>query len=184
MVSNASPMFRFALATTLVFLVAASSAPARAYEDQVTVGLEAGYGVVLANDALPAHGIDVGVVVDIGLSDAWSIRPRLAYVGHPARSGGALHVGFAGVEVVYLLDILEWVPFFGLGLDGIATIRNGEFGADIAAHAVLGIDWLPNRDWAFGLAVRPYVLPLSLATNGVDPVYLSVTLRASLVFDR
>ncbi len=183
--ASSIPGAGLALAAAALALLVQGALPseAHAYEDQVTVGVEAGYGVVLANDALPAHGFDLGVVVDIGVGDAWSIRPRLAYVLHPARTTN-LHIGIAGVEVVYLLDILEIVPFFGLGVDGIATIRDGAFGADIGLHAVLGIDWLPNRDWAFGIAVRPYVLPFSLAANGIDPVYLSVTVRASLVFDR
>ena len=163
-------------------LALAASRKARAYEDQVVLTLDAGYGSALADDA-PTHGLVVGLGVDVGLNDAWAVRARVSYALHPS-GGGALHALMAGAEVVYLLDILEIVPFFGLGLDGVATFTQGEGGADLAAHAVVGVDWLPRRRWLVGLEVRPYVLPFALADRGLDPFYLSVDLRFGVVFDR
>ena len=116
---RASTAARGALLALLCW--AALPAPARAYEDQVVLGLDIGYARALANDDLPANGLLSGLSVDIGIGDAWAIRCRAAYAFHPG--GRPLHLGLAGAEVVYLLDILELVPFFGLGVDGILTQR-------------------------------------------------------------
>jgi len=165
----------------LGFLAAFGAREAHAYEDQATLSLDVGYAAVLANPDLPPHGAMVGLSGTWGLSDAFSIGARLAYAAHPGDP--LLHVGIAGVEVVYLLDIVTVVPFFGLGTDAILTAADGGAGVDWGLHAVLGLDWLVSREWIVGVDIRPYVLPLSLADNGVDPVYLSVSLRASMVFD-
>lgn len=163
-------------------LAFAAPSLARAYEDQVVLTLDAGYAATLASDA-PTHGLGFGLGVNIGLGDAWALQTRLSYAVHPG-GGGPLHVGIAGVEVVYLLDILEIVPFFGLGVDGVATALDGNVRGDLGLHAVVGVDWLVTRRWLVGLEVRPYVLPLSLAETGGVPGYLTVDLRVGLVFDR
>lgn len=144
--------------------------------------LDVGYAAALAADT-PTHGLSIAVGVDIGLGDAWALRVRSSYAAHPS-GADTLHVGIVGLEAVYLLDILEIVPFFGVGIDGVGTLVDGQFGGDLALHGVLGIDWLPSRRWLFGLEVRPYVAPFSLAERGIDPFYLVVDLRAGLVFDR
>ncbi len=144
--------------------------------------LDVGYAAALASD-VPSHGLALGAGANVGLSDAWAIHSRLSYAFHPS-SGDSLHVAMAGVEVVYLLDILQIVPFFGLGVDGVGTMSGGNFGADLGLHAVVGVDWLLARRWLVGVEVRPYVIPFSLAETGVDPVYVTVDLRAGIVFDR
>lgn len=179
--SRCLPFFRpFACLAALAWLALPS--PARAYEDQVTLSLGTGYAAVLANPDLPTHGARIALDVGIGLNDAWTLTPRAEWVFHPASA--TLHVGLVGVEVTYAFDILEVVPFFGLGVDGIGTLRGGAFGVDLAAHVVLGLDWLVTRDWLVGLDVRPYVLPFSLADNGIDPVYLTVGVHVGYGFER
>jgi hypothetical protein len=155
---------------------------AHAYEDQWTLGADIGAGLVLGNDSAPVAGIAVGVGASVGLSSAWTFRGRLSYDFHPATL--PLHVMTVGAEVYYTLDILKFVPFFGVGLDGIGTVQEGALGADLAFHALVGVDWLVSRELVIGLDIRPYVLPFSLAERGIDPVYLSASLRVSLVFDR
>lgn len=168
-----------ALLGALAALVPAS---AHAYEDKITLGVGTGYAAVLANPDLPTHGARVALEVGIGLNDAWSLTPRLEYVIHPDAS--PLHLGLVGAEVTYALDIVTVVPVFGLGLDVIGTVREGTFGADLALHVVVGLDWLVTRTWLVGLDVRAYFLPLSLASTGVDPVYLTAGLHVAYVFDR
>lgn len=155
---------------------------AHAYEDQWTLGADIGAGLVLANENAPVAGIAVGVGASVGLTSAWTFRGRLSYDFHPAEL--PLHVMTVGGEVYYTLDILTFVPFFGVGLDGIGTVQDGSFGADLAFHALVGIDWLVSRKLIVGLDIRPYVLPFSLAERGIDPVYLTASLRVSFVFDR
>ncbi len=169
-------------ASIALVLLAALPSLASAYEDKVVLTLDLGYGAALANDDLPTHGFAGGIGVDIGIRDAWSLRIRAAQSYHP--SSEPLHVTIAGVEVVYLLDILQFVPFFGLGVDGIATVYEGDFGMDAAVHVVAGGDWLLARKWLLGFDVRAYFLPFSLADTGVDPVYLSVDIKVGVIFER
>lgn len=169
------------LFAALALLLALPSA-ALAYEDEVTLSVGTGYAAVLANPDLPTHGARLAVDVGIGLNDAWTLTPRAEWVFHPAST--MLQVGIVGVELTYAFDILEVVPFFGLGVDGIGTLRDGAFGADLAVHAVVGLDWLVTRDWLVGLDVRPYVLPFSLADSGIDPVYLTVGVHVGYGFER
>ncbi|MCB9614294.1 MAG: hypothetical protein H6722_17800 [Sandaracinus sp.] len=176
------PGFLRSFAALAVLGVVALPSTASAYEDEVTLSIGTGYGVVLANPDLPTHGARLAVDVGIGLNDAWTLTPRVEWVFHPASE--MLHVGIVGLETTYAFDILEIVPFFGLGLDGIGTLRDGAFGVDLAVHAVVGLDWLVTRDWLVGLDVRAYVLPFSLATNGIDPVYLTVGLHVGYGFER
>jgi hypothetical protein len=167
---------------TALVLTAALPATAFAYEDEVTLSIGTGYAAVLANPDLPTHGARLAVDVGIGLNDAWTLTPRAEWVFHPSSS--LLHVGIVGLELSYAFDILEVVPWFGLGVDGIGTLRDGSLGVDLAIHAVIGLDWLVTRDWLVGLDVRPYVLPFSLATNGIDPVYLTVGVHVGYGFER
>jgi hypothetical protein len=168
----------FATATALVLLL--PSVSALAYEDEVTLGLEAGYGRVLGTTPAPEQGPVIGLTSSVGIGDVWSVRGRLSYGVHPGTP--SLHLGVAGAEVLYLLDVLEWVPYFGAGLDGLFSVSGGNLAGDLAAHAVVGIEWVVSWDWLLALEARPYVLPLELGETGLDPVYLTVTVRASLRF--
>ena len=172
----------FVMAIFAATLTLVNAAPAAAYEDQVTLDLDVGGGFVLANGDAPTAGVGFGVGAGFGLGTAWTLRGRISYALHPSAS--SLQVLTAGAEVHYALDILKFVPFFGVGIDGIGTVRDGTFGADVAVHALLGLDWLLSRKIVVGIDIRPYVLPFSLADRGIDPVYLSATLRLSVVFDR
>lgn len=163
---------------------AAAPSPARAYEDQATLFVDLGYAAAIGEDAVPTHGIVGGLGGSWGLTDAWTIRGRLAWAGHPRD----FQMGTLGVEVFYMLDILELVPFAGLGADGILTIANDGTGTSIggtfAVHAVVGLDWLVNRRFIVGLDVRPHLLPLGLSDDTLPSFVLSATLRLSVVFDR
>lgn len=152
---------------------------ARAYEDQLTLGVDTGYALVLVDGA--SHGWTAGLDASVGLGDLFSLRGRAGYAFHP--QGGGLHVAAAGAEVLYLLDVLEWVPYFGIGADGFFMAREGNNRGDLGLHGVLGVEWLASRDWLLGLDIRPYVLPLAFRDAPLEPIYLTVTLRYSLIFD-
>jgi hypothetical protein len=157
----------------------APPSPTHAYEDQLTVGLDTGYALAMMNGA--SHGIAVGLNASVGLGDLFSLRGRVGYGHHP--HGAGLHAGSAGAEVIYLLDVLEWVPYFGLGADGFVFASGGDHRFDLGLHAVVGIEWLASRDWLIGLDIRPFVLPLAFRDAPLDPVYFTTTLRFSFIFD-
>jgi hypothetical protein len=165
-----------ALVAALVALPAWPSG-ARAYEDQLTLGVDLGYALATTD----GHGFTFGLEASVGLGDLFSLRGRVGYSQHPA--GEVLHVGLAGLEILYLLDVMEWVPYFGVGADAFvfASVDGHRF--DPGFHAVVGIEWLASRKWLMGLDLRPYVLPLAFRDEPLNPVYFTITLRLSLIFD-
>ncbi len=168
---------------TLAALGVLTVAPAaRAYEDQATAALSVGYGLVAIPESdLPQHGLAFGLLGSIGLDDAWELRARFDYVYHFGDL--PLHVGALGVEAIYQLDIIEVVPFFGAGIDGLATVYDGAFGGELGVHVVLGVDYLLSRDMLIGLDVRPHFLPLSGDIARLEPVYFTVGARVALIFE-
>ena len=157
------------------------SAPAgvaRAYEDQYTLGLGAGYAQAVSN-SLPRHGAQFDVNGSVGLGPVFSLRGRLSYAFHPADQ--PLNTGLVGAELLYLIDIVELVPYFGVGLDGVGRARSSNLELDAAAHLVVGIDYLISRKMILGLDLRSHLLFTALDR---DPFYVSLIVSASWIFER
>lgn len=150
---------------------------ASAYEDQVTLGVEAGFAERFAESG-PDHGVTTSLLASIGLDDIWTIRTRVSYSHHPYQS--SYHVLLAGVEILYLIDVLEFVPYFGGGLDGLGSVWNDEFKMQAAVHTDLGIDYFFSREVIFGLEIRPYLLFTGLSE---EPAYITITASANYVFE-
>jgi len=74
-------------------------------------------------------------------------------------------------------------PIVGLGVDGLGTLLAGQAGLELGAHVTLGLEHLLSRDALIGLDIRPHFLPLSIEADRVEPVYITVSLRYSLVFE-
>jgi hypothetical protein len=161
-------------------LLASLPASARAYEDQATLGLAVGYAGMPESDGLPKNGIDIAVSAGGGLGDAWSIQGLLNYNIFP--DDRALHMGMAGLETVYALDIVRFVPLVGFGLDGLLSVRDRHARGDFALHALLGIDFLINPRWIIGADARGFWV----ATNANSPLgafIVTAALRAGVRFD-
>jgi hypothetical protein len=178
------------VAASAVLAVAVLGLPgrARAYEDQVGLALAAGYAAVIvdgplspAGSAVPQHGFVLQAEASIGVGDTWEIRALAGWGMEVADT--SLHRVNPGVELVYLLDILEVVPFLGLGVDAPISILGGEVWADFAGHAVVGFDWLLAREWSIGLEVRPYLLFTALARPAGDVAWLTATARVQYLFE-
>ena len=170
-----------ALLACLTWLCLAA-APVRAYEDQLSLGVGAGYAY-LAHSGGPHHGVAFDLEASLGLSSIWSVRAALGYSVHPGeRAQSKLNLG---AELVYVIDVLELVPSIGLGLDALgggSHARRGLRGTrvDFGVHPVLGLDWLARRELVLGLSVRPVFV---LTDWERLPLYLSVTLSLSWLWD-
>ena len=152
---------------------------AHAYEDQVTLGLGAGYANAVS-DSLPQHGALFDVSSSVGLSNVWTIRGRLSYAYHP--DDVPMHVGIVGAELLYMIDVTEVVPYFGLGMDGIGHVRShGDPTVDAASHVVLGFDYLASRTIALELDGRALALWTALDH---DPLYITVTASVIWIFNQ
>jgi len=166
-----------ALAVSSLCGVLLSTRPAAAYEDQATLGLGLGYAHAFGID--PSPGAAIALSASLGLGQSWSARALAGYALHPA-SGHPLHVGLAGAELVYLIDVIEVVPWFGLGADGVLRALRGELEPELAAHAVVGLDYLWSRELTLSLELRPYVILTDL--EGA-PVYGAVIVSAVWMLD-
>ncbi|HTU62788.1 MAG TPA: hypothetical protein VMF89_30205 [Polyangiales bacterium] len=162
-----------------VLLLAASALPsaARAYEDQLSFGVGAGYAYATQAGASD-HGAYFQLEASLGVSPTWSLRGVLGYGEHPATL--RLSQGLLGVEALYLVDVLELVPYAGVGIDGLASITAADTHFAFGAHPVLGIDWLLGRSFLLGLCARP-IFVLSELERG--PLYLTVSLTAAWLLD-
>ena len=159
-------------------LLCSLASPARAYEDQFTLGIGAGYAHAVS-ESLPRHGALLDVAGSIGLGAVWSARARATYALHPADE--PLHVVLLGGELLYLIDVVELVPYFGLGAAGIGRSLAGDTQVDAAAELVLGIDYLVSREITLGLEARPHLLLTELDR---DPLYLALSAAVIWMFDR
>jgi hypothetical protein len=167
--------------TALGLLLAASSA--RAYEDQLSFGIGAGYAYATQAGASNAsgasgHGAYFQLEASLGVSPTWSVRGVLGYGEHPATP--RLSHGLLGVEALYLVDVLELVPYAGVGIDALAGFTTADTRFAFGAHPVLGIDWLLGRSFLLGLSARP-IFVLSDLDRG--PLYLTVSLTAAWLLD-
>ncbi|HEX7476454.1 MAG TPA: hypothetical protein VF331_01480 [Polyangiales bacterium] len=174
----ASPLLCRALGLVIVVVVAClRPSAARAYEDQATVGLSLGYANAVFKGQ-PAPGAAAILHGSLGLGDIWSVRAQLGYGFHPDHT--PLSVLMAGADLIYTIDVLEWVPYFGAGIDALSTLRARAVGAEAGLHAALGLDWLCSRSFGFELEARPVFL---LTALGRDPVYFTLTLSGLLFLD-
>ncbi len=180
--AHAAPTLIASIASALVALAVCAPSPARAYEDQLTLELGVGYAHAFSDGAVPGSGLPLAIAASIGINDVWAVRASVAYALHPGDP--TVHLGVFGAELLYVVDILEIVPYFGVGIDALTSLSDGALGADLGAHIVLGVDWLLSRNAYLGLDVRPYLLVSELFEADVRfPVYLTVLARAGLVFD-
>jgi len=165
--------------TALGLLLAALSHPrvARAYEDQLSFGIGAGYAYATQAGASD-HGAYFQLEASLGVSPTWSVRGVLGYGEHAATP--RLSQGLLGVEALYLVDVLELVPYAGVGIDALAGFTSADTRFAFGAHPVLGIDWLLGRSFLLGLSARP-IFVLSDFDRG--PLYLTVSLTAAWLLD-
>ena len=153
---------------------------AQAYEDQATLALEVGYAGIPTTDTLPRNGVGVGLSVGGGIGDAWSVRGLLSYNVFPTER--PLHLSMAGLETVYALDIVRFVPLIGFGVDGLLTVRARKSRGDLALHALIGVDYLINERWLVGANVRGYWVATN-AASPLDPFILTAGARVGVRFD-
>ncbi len=150
---------------------------AHAYADQASLDLAAGYVHVDAVTPLPSAGADLTVGGSYGLGDMFLLRAHVGYGLQAARSRQVSVVG-ARTEIVYLLDVVSVVPFFGVGAGVWVYDARGAQLAPIG-HGITGADWLLTREWTLGVDLR---FGLLLASREVSPLFAS-QLRCSRVFD-
>ncbi len=164
---------------TLLGLVSVPST-ASAYEDQATLALEVGWAGNPNSSTLPRNGVDVGLSAGFGITDAWGIQGVLSYNVFPDER--RLQMGVVGLEAIYLLDIVRFVPIFGFGIDGMVSGYDGRTRADFAIHVLLGVDYLISARWFVGADGRGYWVTTN-ESSFLDPLFFTVAARVGFRFD-
>jgi hypothetical protein len=170
-----------ALASVFIgLLVWAATSPARAYEDQASVDAEVAYVHAFSKAFSPRNGVAVGAGASLGLSNVLSLRGQFMWAFHPS-DDPLVSIAWVSAELVYLIDVLEVVPYFGAGADFAALVRLGaDTELNAGVHPVIGFEYLVSRELTVGVQVRPVFLLTAIETT---PVYLQLGLTLSYLFD-
>ncbi|HEX5657083.1 MAG TPA: hypothetical protein VFX59_07800 [Polyangiales bacterium] len=167
---------RFGSSLAIVLLWAGS---ARAYDEQWSLDAAAGYALIASDDWPTRQGAGVDVGATLGVSDSVMLRGTLGYA-YLADSDRHEHLGRLRAEGLYALDVLELVPFFGVGVTlTTAPLPEDERVIRPGVHLVLGLDYLASRTWTAGLDVRSGVLFVSGSLRSAT----DVSLRVSRMFE-
>lgn len=161
-------------------VLACCPASSRAYEDTATLGVAVGYAGMPQSSTLPRNGVDFALSAGGGLGDSWSIQGLLSHnVYFDERP---LHLSIAGLETIYALDIVRFVPLIGFGLDGLLSVRDRSARGDFALHLLLGVDFLINPRWIIGADVRGFWVATN-AQSRLEPFILTAAVRMGVRFD-
>jgi hypothetical protein len=144
---------RKSLAVALSAAALFGASPARAFERQWHLG---GQLLGVAPDASRATGAGAGVYVAYGVSDVFDVRGELRSSLH-SKAGASeafeLHLGELGLA--YKLDVLEWIPYFGVraGYYFVTSDPGPWARSGGALGAFAGLDHAFSRSFAAGLEV-------------------------------
>jgi hypothetical protein len=156
-----------------------ASADVRAYEDQASLDVALDYVSLLESVHLPEQGAGVNVGAAVGISDIAVVRGLVGYAALPDRQRTA-HLGRVRAEALYLVDVLQFVPFFGLGAGlFIAQQRDASVAFLPVGHFVFGADYLLSRQLTLGIDVRAGML----IERGEIRSTNDVSLRISRLFE-
>lgn len=158
-------------------LVLGWGAAALAYEGELQGDLELGYAH-LAGDDPSGPGGSASVGVRYALTDAWNLWGAGGYALHPegAADGANVHVGSLGGGIEWVFDVLQIVPWAGVGLEGL-VFADGDTELAAAVQASVGADYLLRRGLSLGLVGRARVV---LSRLDEVPLQIVGALRLSI----
>ncbi len=141
-------------------LLALAPSPALAFGGGFHAGAKGGLAMQ-SDGAIPQNEKDLGWALGghgaYGLSDMFDLELELLWARN-ASGLGKTDVLAATGGIAYKIDILRWIPYFGV-LGGYyhwggAPGPNGESGSAVGASAQIGLDFLATRELAFNLDFR------------------------------
>jgi hypothetical protein len=147
-------------AFVVIALLCAGPAGAWAGEDDRSFSVDLGFTTFTAGEELLPYGGFAGVEYDRGISEsfAWRLAASGALLyedGNEDLDGGMVWRAQAVGGLVYLFDVLKYVPYATIGLGAVAR-GGGPVETDL--HPVLelggGLDLLRSRTFSWGGYVR------------------------------
>jgi hypothetical protein len=179
-----------AVAPALVLAVALlAPRTARALERGQGFGLDAGLAVLSVSGQSAEVGISYGLHYSIRLTDQFDFVSEVGgsivdldpIVVPMSPTNRPAMIWNADAGVIYKLDIVQFVPYFGVLAGGYILNGGSLVSTEVqpGAELAVGADYLLSRRWAVGLAIREHFLFTDL---GDFPSYLTVTGRLELTW--
>lgn len=123
-----------------------------------------------------------GLSLSYGFSDTWTGRVGVDGAAHLG-SDDFVRLG-ALAEALYLVDIVELVPFAGAGTGLFVTEQEGDVRVHPAVHGVAGVDYLLGPTVAVGADFRLFYFPLPRDRGErLEPMLFTLEARVSLLWD-
>ena len=177
------------LAWTTAAVLASQAGAARAEQRELQLGLQPVYGVTYIDQRAPSGG-GANLQFSYGITDAVAVQLQGGLTAHPVDANpdkmlaaGLLMTWQGSVGFMYALDIVRIVPYFeaSIGILGVTTrtVMSTKTALNAGAELGLGADYMLNRRWAVGVAVRYHAF---LTDLGNIPLYLTVGPRVVLRF--
>lgn len=144
------------LAIAVVSAALTLGSTAAATEGLWRAGLDGGWGAVSWNGAT-VGGYGGGAHLTYGLSDEFNAMFEASATSHGVTAGRSrLLVASSAVGAAYTLDVIDWVPYFGLLVGAYrfsgAELAKGE--VKLGFQAALGLDYRMSRSWGLGAQLR------------------------------
>lgn len=180
-------------AAALAALTAVAAAPrdAQAFERQHHLGLGPGLGLLKVDDkSTVSLGAGLQAHYAYGITDQFNLMAEASSVqvalnqdddpGSPKTRPA--RIDSLGVGVAYVLDILQWVPYFGVlgagyGMSG-GNLDSG-YKPGGGAQLALGVDYQIDRSLALGVAIRQHFILSDIKTY---PTYTTGFLRVEYIW--
>ena len=156
---------------------------AGAYERQQHLGFDAS-GAYMTTSGTGKLGIDLGLHYTYGLTDAFNFVADVGWAGFTSSDATGPQpstIAYGGVGVLYVFDVLRWVPYAG-GIIGPAYFAGGAVPSNFVTpdlQLAAGLDYSFNREWSAGVAYRQH---LFFAKTSDYPEYTSLGLRVEYVW--
>jgi hypothetical protein len=173
---------------------ALQAGPAVAVERQHHIGVAPGLGILATDKSKTAFGATLGAFYTYGLTDQFNLLaegsialhefsreapdPKAPLVIPKTRPST---IGTSAVGVAYVLDVLRYVPYFGVlvGANFLGGGTTDQLVLAPSAQLALGLDYQFSRSFAMGIAFRQHMMLTKLATY---PSYTTVFLKAEFAW--
>lgn len=153
---------------------------AHAFERQWHLGLDTGAAALSYNGGAYG-GLGAGAHLTYGLTDSFNALVEIDASSHSVDPGRpSLKLASGSIGAAYTLDIIRWVPYFGVLAGGYrfsgADLQKAEY--KLGFQFALGLDYEINRSWSVGAQLRYH----TFSDDPLSTVYLTSFLRASYVW--
>jgi len=182
------PAFSLAATARVVLVAALCAAPreALAIERQHHFGLDPSLALLKVDDkSSVSTGVGLGAHYTYGVNDQFNFMAELnasfMLAGEKLEAPTTPHtrptqIAHALVGVGYVIDILRWVPYFGV-LAGGYRLAGGTLDDQLVAiggAVQVGLDYQLSRQWAIGGALQQHFLVTRMSDY---PSYTTLMLR-------